>query len=118
MIWVFRDGNVVGHLIRAINYTPSVARNLHSAKCCVNNYVSSLQLLIALKCYKRATEALPESLTELVPEYIDAVPIDDYDGKPMTYSKEKRIIYTVGPWLEETGDEETRKPPWTFRIES
>ena len=46
---------------------------------------------------------LPETLDELVSEYIDSVPIDGYDGKPLRYSKEKKIIYTIGHNLKDTG---------------
>ena len=53
--------------------------------------------LIALECWKaRHEDALPPSLDALVPEYLDAVPRDPYDGKPLRYSAEKRILYSVG----------------------
>ncbi len=65
--------------------------------------ISATQLLIALKCYKIDNGDLPESLDELVPEYIDKIPIDDFDGKPLRYSKQKKIIYSVGPDMKDDG---------------
>ena len=46
---------------------------------------------------------MPETLDELVPEYFESVPLDDFDGKPMKYSKEKRVVYAVGTDLTDNG---------------
>jgi hypothetical protein len=53
--------------------------------------------LMALRCWQeRHAGALPPSLDALVPEYLDEVPRDPHDGKPLRYSAEKRIVYSVG----------------------
>ncbi len=44
-------------------------------------------------CHKLRTGKLAESLEELVPEYFEAVPTSEYDGKPMRYSSEEKKIY-------------------------
>lgn len=72
-------------------------------KCKENVLISATQLLVALKCYKLDYGQLPETLDELVPEFIDRMPIDDFDGKPLRYSKEKKIIYSVGSDLKDDG---------------
>jgi hypothetical protein len=54
------------------------------------------RLLFALRRHEIENGSLPESLDELVPSYIDAIPADPYDDKPLRYSREKRIIYSVG----------------------
>ena len=65
------------------------------------------RLLIALKCHKLETGALPDILDALVPKYIDEVPKDDFDGRPMRYLPERKIIYSVGKDLkDDDGDEE------------
>jgi hypothetical protein len=51
---------------------------------------------IALRCWRARHGALPPTLDALVPEYLEAVPRDPYDGKPVRYSAEKRIVYSVG----------------------
>jgi len=61
------------------------------------------QIMIALKCYKTDNGDLPESLDQLVPNYLKKIPEDPYDGKPMKYSKEKRIVYSVGEDQKDTG---------------
>ncbi len=56
-------------------------------------------------------------MDELVPDYFDTVPIDVFDGKPMRYSREKKIVYSFGPRMEDTGGDESGEPWWTFKIE-
>ena len=61
------------------------------------------RLLIAIKCCKLKTGALPASLDALVPGYIDKVPEDPFDGKPMRYDPAKKIIYSIGRDLQDNG---------------
>ena len=65
--------------------------------------ITATQILIAIKCYKEKYGKLPEKLEELVPEYFDEVPVDPYDGKPMRYDPVKKIIYSVGEDLIDSG---------------
>ena len=65
--------------------------------------LTATRLLIALKRYKMQTGKLPATLDALVPQYIDAIPADDFDGKPMRYSPEKKLIWSVGENLEDDG---------------
>ena len=54
------------------------------------------QLIIALKAYKVENGRLPEKIEDLVPEYLKALPLDEFDGKPLRYSREKQVVYSVG----------------------
>jgi hypothetical protein len=67
--------------------------------------VTATQLLLALKIYKIQHDRLPESLSELVPEFSPQVPLDDFDGKPFRYLPGKKLIYSVGPDLKDSGGE-------------
>jgi hypothetical protein len=60
-------------------------------------------VLVALKACKAKTGRLPQSLAELVPEYLSAVPVDDMDGKPLRYSPEEKALYSVGTNLADDG---------------
>jgi len=87
-----------------------------------NVLVAATRLLLAMKAYELRTGDLPQSLQELVPDCIDAVPLDDFDDLPMRYSPEKMIIYSVGTDLgdsggsnEEDGKRDMSEP--TFRID-
>ena len=47
---------------------------------------------------------LPESLEELVPEYLPAVPVDRTDGNLVRYAKRLRAVWILG-------EENLREPP-------
>ena len=72
------------------------------------NFVSAIQIVVALKCHELKTGALPASLDELCPEYFDDVPVDWFDGKPLRYSPEKKLIYSVGKDLTDDGGDEEK----------
>jgi len=76
---------------------------MHGPKCRENCVVAATQIMIALRCYSLEHGDLPDTLDELVPDYFDAVPVDDFDGKPMRYSKERRVVYAVGSDLIDNG---------------
>ncbi len=100
--------------------TPTLSKQ-HLRKCELELEVSATRVLMALKAYKAENGALPESLDELVPEYIAEVPRDPFDGQPLRYSREKKIIYSVGEDLEDDGGapedtEEGEGADPTFRI--
>lgn len=65
--------------------------------------VSGTTILIAIKCYMKDNGELPNTLNLLVPKYIDNVPNDPFGGKSMQYSKDKKIIYSVGSDLKDVG---------------
>jgi len=67
-------------------------------------------ILLAIKAYKREKGHLPESLSELVPKYLSKIPIDPFDGQPLRYSREGKVIYCVGKILRDLGP-----PPEVFR---
>jgi hypothetical protein len=72
-------------------------------KCRGNVELAATRILLAMKAYKLDKGTLPRTLDELVPQYLDAVPIDDYDGKPMRYNAAKKVVYSVGRDLKDGG---------------
>ena len=94
-------GNAIGEMIYRL-LMPAL-RNVHRLKCQTNVQVAVTRTLLAMKAYELDKGRLPETLEQLVPEYLDAVPIDDFDGKPLRYNAAKRIIYSVGKDLEDNG---------------
>jgi len=68
-----------------------------------NMRITALQTLLALKCHKSETGSLPQSLDELVPAHLPAIRADDFDGKPLRYSPEKKLLYSVGEDLVDDG---------------
>ena len=61
------------------------------------------RVLIAVRCYSLKHGSLPASLGALVPDYIDKIPEDPFDGKPLRYDASKKIIYSVGEDLQDNG---------------
>ncbi len=53
---------------------------------------------------------LPASLDELVPAFLDAVPLDPFDGKPLRYraTNDTYVVYSVGADLVDDGGETPR----------
>ncbi len=54
---------------------------------------------LAVRLFKMEKGGYPEKLDELVPEYLDEVPLDPFALKPLRYKKRegKWIIYSIGP---------------------
>lgn len=82
--------------------------------------IMGTQLLMALKAFSLDKGRLPDNLNELVPAYLASVPNDPFDGESIRYSKEKKIIYSVGKDLIDTGGSEGEDwqtmPDPTFKI--
>jgi hypothetical protein len=57
------------------------------------------QIAIAMTRYRLDHGTLPNSPELLVPNYLDEIPLDPFDGKPMrlVHKNDQWIIYSVGP---------------------
>lgn len=66
----------------------------------------ALLVVIAIELYKRDTGALPESLDELVPDYLPSVPRDIADGQPIRYRQTgdgSYTLYSIGGDMDDDG---------------
>jgi hypothetical protein len=56
------------------------------------------QIGLAIERYRLATGSLPETLAELLPTYLDAVPKEPFDGKDLRYKKLEAgfVVYSIG----------------------
>jgi len=66
--------------------------------------------LASLHLFRRAHGRFPDSLADLVPEFMSAVPRDAYDGQPLRYSSEKGILHSVGEDLEDSDGSTELRP--------
>ncbi len=75
-----------------------------------NSVLRMVRTLLALRAYHVDHDRLPDRLDALVPEYLDAVPRDPFDGEPLRYSAAERQLWSVGTDLTDDGgsDEEDR----------
>jgi hypothetical protein len=60
--------------------------------------VRALMVAVAVERYRLKEKAWPNSLSDLVPRFLPAVPLDPYDGKPLRYVKRADgvTVYSVG----------------------
>ncbi|HLP75376.1 MAG TPA: hypothetical protein VK327_00525, partial [Candidatus Paceibacterota bacterium] len=58
------------------------------------------QTVLAIERYRlRNTNSLPKSLKDLVPQYLDAVPSDPFDGQPLRFKilpQRGYLVYSIG----------------------
>lgn len=65
----------------------------------VQTYVDATRVACALERYRMAVGKLPETLEPLTPKFIDRIPTDVIDGKPLRYHLETDgdyVLYSVG----------------------
>jgi hypothetical protein len=57
------------------------------------------RVAVAMTRYRLDHGTLPARLDQLVPAYLDAIPVDPYDGNPLrlTTADDSSIIYSIGP---------------------
>ena len=81
---------------------------------------------LVIERYRLAARKLPDTLSDLVPAYLDAVPIDPFDGNDMRYKKLDVgfIVYSIGEDQIDDGGKERdlrtkESPNWdvTFIVE-
>ena len=78
-------------------------------KCRTDGILAGAKLVVACNRYAQDKGRWPETLAELVPDYLGAVPRDPYDGEPFRYSAEKGLVWAVGKNLTDEGGS-TRVP--------
>lgn len=61
-------------------------------------FVRCTILAVAVERYHCAADALPASLNELLPAYIDSIPIDPFTGSRLLYRRDQNsfVVYSVG----------------------
>ena len=72
-------------------------------RCRTDGVRAGAKLVVACNRFARDKGRFPETLAELVPEYLSEVPQDPYDGAPFRYSAEKGLVWAVGKNLTDEG---------------
>ena len=119
-----KQGGVVSRLL-----WPALARTLEIDIRCLA-HARATQTALAVERYRLAEGRVPQSLDNLVPAYMEAVPADPFDGQDMRYRVRKIgfVVYSVGEDRSDDGgaerDTRRRDPsgepaPWdvTFIVE-
>lgn len=108
----FTSRNPYGTVLLAILY-PAMNKVLEKVELAKVSS-SATQISFSLQTYYLKEGNLPETLEQLVPDYLAKIPLDPYDGQTMRYSKEKKIVYSVGNDFLDRGGSEL---PYMFQID-
>ena len=81
-------------------------------------------MLAAIACerYRLQHDRLPARLDDLIPAYLDALPIDPFNNQPIRYKRGDNgfTVYTVGHDLEDDGgfenEEDRGEGDWVFEV--
>jgi hypothetical protein len=89
--------NPVGDMLAAM-LAPAMARSREEIPKAIAD-ARTTQVYLALRCYQLEHGRLPEKLDALAPEYLKAIPLDPFTGKPFGYEPvgQKPRIWSVGP---------------------
>lgn len=98
--------NAIGNFIFLI-MLPS--EKIVESRCRTDGMLAGAKLTVACNRFARDQGRWPAELQELVPEYLNEVPRDPYDGVPFRYSAEKSLVWAVGTNLTDEGGS-TRVP--------
>ena len=61
-----------------------------------NTTLAATKIIIACQLFQRANGCKPQTLDELVPDFLPSVPLDPYDGNPFRYTPNEGVIWSVG----------------------
>ena len=89
-----RVGNVLGWTF--ILFMSPNADSLYEKAGSANSVLRATELMVALVIYEEQHGELPAELEALVPEILPAIPRDPFDGKPIRYDQERRVVWAVG----------------------
>ena len=95
------SNNAIGNLLCSVSSFPTM--KLVDRGAGIESRVAATQAYLALRHYHETHDSLPDNLSALMPDYFDTLPIDAYDGKPIRYSKDKAIVYSIGPDRKDEG---------------
>lgn len=84
---------------------------LSTSACKTNFLISATQAMMGIKAYKMKNSDLPDSLDQLVPAYLSAVPLDPYSGQAIVYSKVLKQISHMGKFESEYEESEPIRIP-------
>jgi hypothetical protein len=100
------SGNSIGQIMYDLlmpALAPALAKKSQS-----DAELQATRTILALRAYQLTHGKLPADLNALVPEFLDSVPVDDFDGQPLRYSPEQKIVYSVGENLKDDGGNDSR----------
>ena len=92
--WSLLLPNATGRML--IRIMRPATEKLQELTCKFDGMLAGARLVVACHRFEREKGRFPETLQELVPQYLAEVPRDPFDGAPFRYSKEKGLAWSVG----------------------
>jgi len=86
--------NAIGKII--IDSGSLSYNSIHNKICNIELLGSIAKTILAIKAYELNTGYIPENLNELIPKYLDSIPIDPYSGNIIKYMPNRKLIYSLG----------------------
>ena len=118
-LWlVYLTPNSVGKTL--VTFAEPIYHRMQFNRCYEDTKISAIQALVGLKAYQARHNQLPETLKELVPDFLQEIPVDAFNGLPLHYVRDKRLLYSVGDDLVDTGGmvgkerQNRSEPSWTI----
>jgi hypothetical protein len=102
---ILLSGNPVGEIYYDM-LMPALGEKSAEKKCEMDVQLRATQTILALRADELTHGKLPENLDALVPEFLEKVPVDAFNGQPLRYSPEKKIVYSVGKNLKDDGGDD------------
>jgi hypothetical protein len=102
------------------NIYPAIAGG-PQARAAIETWTVGTHALLAIELFRRERGVYPRTLEDTVPEYLDAVPLDIYTGKPLSYRRldatqeggnHAYILYSVGRDGEDNGGRVHERGPY------
>ncbi len=80
--------------------------------------IRAAETALAVERYRLKHNMLPDSLEQLVPEFLESVPIDPFDEKPLKYRKDGAsfYVYSIGHNLTDDGGDPSKTKSGTKAI--
>ena len=109
IVSMLSSGNWTGQILFHMTM-PAIIPSL-AVKSRGDTQLQATRVILALRAYQLTHGNLPSDLNTLVPEFLDAVPADDFDGQPLRYAPDRKIVYSVGQNLKDDGGDDSRSGP-------
>ena len=102
------SGNAIGEILSEM-ILPAMHLSF-ATKTRMDASLQATQTILALRAFQLTYGSLPKNLSALAPEFLNEVPLDPFDGKPLRYSAERKIVYSVGKNLKDDGGDDRQAP--------
>jgi len=84
-----------GGRLLAWSMAPGLIRFEHM-RCGFDTRIGMVRAQIALRAFQGERRRLPDTLEELVPEWLAEVPTDHFDGNPLRFDPDRRLVHSIG----------------------